>query len=107
MKTKTDKERKNYCDILDKELTRMKSRLMEIASEVESLGGREGELLKPHVAHLHDIAGTIEWKLDIMLKACPFDWHGHEKKYESTVSVSGLENVAETEKVVSGGSIGG
>lgn len=107
MKTKKTINIKNYCDVLDKELAGMRSRILEIAGEVESLSGKEGELLKSHLGHLRDIANTIDWKLDIMLKACPFDWHQHYKSYESVASVKGLENIGEAEKRVSGGYVGG
>jgi len=107
MKRKKSINIRNYCDVLDKELSGMRSRIEEIAEDVRGLEGEKSEILRSHTEHLHDIANTIEWKLDIMLKACPFDWHHHYKRFESVTSVKGLEDIGEVEKSVSGGYVGG
>ena len=105
MTVKKDINIKNYCDVLDKELSGMKSRLLEITDHIECFTASEKELLKPHVGHLHDLASTIDWKLDILLKACPFDWHRHDKEFESTASVRVKSPKKESE--FSGGYVGG
>ncbi len=98
---------KNYCDSLNRELSGMRSRILDIAKEVESFEGSEGDVLKSHIGHLHDLASTVDWKLDILLKACPYDWHRHDKEFESTTSVRATEDLTDADKRTAGGYIGG
>jgi hypothetical protein len=37
--------------------------------------------------HLKELAEQIEWKLQILSHACPFEWEGSREKVESIVSV--------------------
>jgi len=96
----------NYCDTVDRELTQMKSRLFDIIKSIETMSGPETQRLAPHVQHLRDIANTIDWKLEILMRVCPVDWKGFGGKVESTASVQVEEN-QETLNSIAGGYVGG
>src|SRR5512146_1444156 len=93
-----------YCDDVNKELASMKARLHELQEEVKTVYGADNELALAHGRHLCELADMIEWKLQILMKACPFEWKGADKDIES-VSVGPAE--ATTGPDFSGGSIGG
>ena len=94
------REFRNYCDAMYKELSGMKSRLEGFVREIEHMKGPEGEVLKPHISHFQDIARTIDWKLEILTRVCPFDWTGYAG-VEKTVSVR-VEELPEKEPVGAG-----
>ena len=96
----------SYCDRMYSELTSMKSRVLGFVEEIKSMKGPEREMLEPHIAHFNDIAKTIEWKLEILGRVCPFDWKGKYSDLESTVSVEVKEDFPEKE-AVAGGYLGG
>lgn len=98
---------KSYCDVIERELSGMKSRLLEIAKTAETFKGPEAEGMRSHVGHLRELADSIDWKMDILLKACPFDWHRHEKDFDSTTSVKVSEDLDDSEKRAAGGYVGG
>lgn len=95
----------NYCDRVYNDLSGMKSRLLGYVKEVEEMKGPEREMLKPHVAHFHDIIRTIDWKLEILARVCPFEWTGFAG-VEKTASVPADEALTQ-EQLVSGGYGGG
>jgi len=86
MATVTSREFSNYCDAMYKELSGMKSRLEGFVHEIERMKGPEGKVLNPHIAHFQDIVRTIDWKLEILTRVCPFDWTGYAG-VERTASV--------------------
>ncbi len=95
-----------YCDSLYSELSGMKSRLLDFAGQIEQMQGPEKEQLTSHIPHLQEIAKTIDWKLEILLKACPYDWREFDKEYESTTSVPAPDTTSEDDEVA-GGFVGG
>ncbi len=95
-----------YCDSLYSELSGMKTRLLDFAGQIEQMKEPEKEQLESHIPHLKEIADTIDWKLEILLKACPYDWREFDKEYESSASVPTPENQGEDESV-GGGFVGG
>lgn len=76
-----------YCDTVHSELRGMKSRLSSLIGEINQMPFRERDLLKSHVPHLEDIMKTIDWKLEILARVCPYTWTGFGTDVESTVSV--------------------
>ncbi|MBI5102435.1 MAG: hypothetical protein HZB33_11445 [Nitrospirae bacterium] len=95
----------NYCDRVYNELSGMKTRLLGFVKEIEEMTGPEKQTLQPHVAHFEEIINTIDWKLEIISRVCPFEWTG-VTGVESGSSVPMMENVAEKDEI-SGGYIGG
>ena len=98
------REFRSYCDEMYKELSGMKSRLEGFVHEIEHMRGPEAEVLKPHISHFKDIVRTIDWKLEILTRVCPFDWTGYAG-VEKTVSVR-VEELPEKE-LVGAGYLGG
>ena len=98
------REFRDYCDAMYKELSGMKSRLEGFVREIEYMKGPEAEVLKPHISHFQDIARTIDWKLEILTRVCPFDWTGYAG-VERTASVR-VEELSEKE-TIGAGSLGG
>jgi hypothetical protein len=96
----------SYCDRMYTELASMRSRLLGFVKEIELMTGPEREILKPHIAHFQDIAKTIEWKLEILGRVCPFDWKGDFSDLERTVSVQIQEDFSEKD-AIAGGYLGG
>jgi hypothetical protein len=86
MTTTTTEHIKKYCDTMYDDLQDMKSRLYELIDHINSMEPRDQyeKVVKTHAPHLKDIADTIDWKLQILVKACPTDW---EKIPETDVSV--------------------
>jgi hypothetical protein len=103
---KRGKEMMEYCDSLYTELSGMKSRLLDFSGQIEQMKEPEKKQLESHIPHLQEIAKTIDWKLEILLRACPYDWREFDKEYESSASVPAPETQGEDEEV-GGGSLGG
>lgn len=95
----------HYCDRMYSELNTMKSKLAGFVTEIENMRGPERELLASHVAHFRDLEKTIDWKLEILTKACPFEWSG-DVDVEKTASVHVDEELSREQRV-SGGYGGG
>ena len=95
----------SYCDALNNELVNMKTRIDVLREEVKKTYGLENELTRTHERHLAELSDTIEWKLRILMKACPYEWKGGDKGIESTASVGQVENI--TGPDFAGGYIGG
>jgi hypothetical protein len=95
----------NYCDRVYDELSGMKSKLLGFVKEIEGMKGPEKEMLKSHIPHFHDIIRTLDWKLEILTRVCPFEWTGYTG-VERTASVRVDEELSR-EQLVSGGYGGG
>ncbi len=100
-----DIEFRNYCDTMYSELSGMKSRLLGFVKEIEGMKGPGKEMLKSHVGHFQDIINTIDWKLEILTRVCPFEWAGYSG-VERTVSVP-ADGELSRQQLTGGGSIGG
>jgi hypothetical protein len=95
----------SYCDDLNKELPDMKIRIDALREGLKKAFGPETEIFRSHEQQLMELTNMIEWKLQILMKVCPFDWKGRDRDVESSVSVRPPDRVSETE--VSGGYFGG
>ena len=62
---------KGYCDAVDTELAGMKERINELREDVKRTYGADSELFHTHERHLLELADFIDWKLHILMKACP------------------------------------
>ena len=95
----------NYCDTVYRELSDMRSRLLGFVKEIELMKGPKKEMLESHISHFQDIIRTIEWKLEILTRVCPFEWAGYAG-VERTASVRLDEQLSQKE-FVGAGDIGG
>ncbi len=100
-----DIEFRNYCDRMYSELSGMKSRLLGFVKEIEGMKGPGKEALKSHISHFEEIIRTIDWKLEILTRVCPFEWTGYGS-VERTASVR-VDDELSREQLVSGGYGGG
>lgn len=105
MATVKDINVKGYCDAVNTELAGMKERIRALREDVKRAYGPDSELVRTHERHLVELADMIEWKLQILMKACPFEWKGQDEGVESIVSVGPAEKAPATD--FSGGYIGG
>ncbi|HAM51330.1 MAG TPA: hypothetical protein DCP92_11815 [Nitrospiraceae bacterium] len=97
---------RNYCESVFTRLTTMKAELLCYVREIEQMPEPDKEFLKSHIPHFRDIVNTIDWKLEILMKVCPFDWTGYTHDIEYTASVYVDDELIEKEPVL-GGYIGG
>jgi|GEM_PF-3526600 len=97
---------KNYCDTLFNELTAMKTKLNGFVGQIEHAEGKDKMVLGFYADHLREIIHNIDWKLEVLGKACPYDWAGFSEGVESTVSVPARDTEKEKGDF-SGGYVGG
>lgn len=96
---------KSFCDDVYFELTEMRLRLLTMNDELALTYGADSEPYKTYKRHIVELADQIEWRLEILSHACPFDWAGSREKVETVVSVGQTE--AATGPDFSGGYVGG
>lgn len=96
---------KRFCDDVYTELTGMRMRILVMVNEMQMEYGEELEPLKSYKSHLLQLADQIEWRVQILSHACPYDWKGSREKVESTVSVP--ETDTRSGPDFSGGYVGG
>jgi hypothetical protein len=105
MATVNDIKLRNYCDVINNELSGMKNRIDAMKEGLARTYGAESTEYDVHSRHLSELGEFIEWKLQILMKVCPFDWKGLDKDIETTVSVSSPDKSTGPE--ISGGYLGG
>jgi len=94
-----------YCDTVSTELSGMKRSIHKLRDEAKKTYGADSEEFRKYEQHLCELADMIDWKLQLVMKACPFDWQGADKDIESVVSVGPGEKAPEID--FSGGYVGG
>jgi hypothetical protein len=96
-----------YCDAVNSELASMKMKINELRDDVRKTYGPENDVARTHERHLVELADIIEWKLQILMKACPFEWTGADKDLDRTVSVGPAGKADADAPDFSGGYLGG
>lgn len=98
--------KKGLCDEVYTELAGMKEKIIALQNKLARSYKVEDEIFGLYDRHLHELVDQIEWKLQILSHACPYDWKGSaEAEYEeNTVSVGPAETF---ETDFSGGYVGG
>lgn len=104
MASARDADMKKYCDSMFDVLTDAKTSILELVGCIDQMQGGQRDLIKAHSGHLRDIANTIDWKLEILTKACPADWTKYSKGAESA-SVKVSEKF--DKEYAAGGDVGG
>lgn len=95
----------NYCDTVSNEFSEMKEGIHIIREEAKKTYGVESVEFQKYDAHLCELADMIDWKLQLLMKACPFDWKGTGAEVEGDVQVESVGKFPEID--FSGGYIGG
>lgn len=76
-----------FCDEVYTELAGMRMKILAMNDELSLNYGDETPPYTTFKRHLTELADQIEWKLQILSHACPYDWKGSKEKVESIVSV--------------------
>lgn len=96
---------KSFCDEVYTELAAMRMKILMMSDDLSMAYGDDSQPNHMFKRHLGEIADQIEWKLQILSHACPYDWKGSKEEVESTVSVNQTE--AGVGPDFSGGYVGG
>ena len=105
MATANDIKIRSYCDAVSSKLTSMKEGIHALQEEAKNTYGKDSEQSLIYRRHLCELADMIDWKLQLLMKACPFDWKARDSDVESIVSVKSLDK--ESDLDFAGGYIGG
>ncbi len=97
--------KKSFCDDVYTELSGMKDRIMKMQENLVERYGEQYEFVERYQRHLCELAEQIDWKLQILSHACPYDWSGSTEYEENIVSVGPAEPMPGPE--FAGGYIGG
>lgn len=96
---------RSFCDEVYTELAGMRMKLLAMTDELSVNYGDDTVPYNTFKRHLLELAEQLEWKLQILSHACPFEWKGSKEKVESIVSVRQPEPA--TGPDFSGGYVGG
>ena len=102
MATSRTIEQKGYCDEILEELALMIETVNDLRDEAGRVYGKDSAVFRTHDKHLGELAEYLDWKLQLLTTACPFEWKGITG-VESVVSVRQPEAGPE----ISGGLLGG
>ena len=99
--------KKNYCDEVYTELAGMKDRIVKMQKDLARTYPDQKEFVETYGRHLCELTDQIDWKLQILSHACPFDWKGSsESEYDdNSVSVGPVEQTPGSD--FAGGYLGG
>jgi hypothetical protein len=97
--------KKGYCDEVYIGLSDMKERLLTMRDNLALHYGGESEIFGTFERHLCELVDQINWKLQILSHACPYDWKGSSEYEENIVSVGPTDNAPASN--FSGGYLGG
>ena len=95
----------SFCDVVTRELSEMKEGIRLIREEAKMAYGVGSEEFRKYDVHLSELADMIDWKLQLVMRSCPFDWKGGGADIESEVQVESLGKLPDID--FSGGYIGG
>ena len=96
---------KGFCDLAYIELSGMKKKILDMRDDLARTYGADTKVFGMYERHLRELADQIEWKLQILSHACPFDWKGSTEYNDNVVSVGPAEKAPEID--FSGGYLGG
>jgi hypothetical protein len=94
-----------YCDEVSAKLMDIKESIHMLQEDAKKVYGETSERSEIYVRHLCELADMVEWKLQLLMKACPFEWKGTDREFDRVASVASSEDIAKSE--FSGGYIGG
>ena len=79
--------KKGYCDEVYTELSGTKNKILSMRDKLARTYPAESELSVLYDRHLCELTDQIEWKLQILSHACPYDWKGSAAYEDNAVSV--------------------
>jgi len=94
-----------YCDEVSEKLTSIKESIHLLQEDAKKVYGEGSERSKIYGRHLCELADIVDWKLQLLMKACPFEWKGTDREFDRIASVASSDEIAKSE--FSGGYIGG
>jgi len=94
-----------FCNDVYTELAGMRMKILMMSSDLVATYGEESRPLNTFKRHLNELADQIEWKLQILSHACPYDWKGSAENIETVVSVKQTDTAEGPD--FSGGYLGG
>ncbi len=71
-----------YCDEVSEKLMSIKESIHMLQEDAKKVYGEGGEFSKSYVQHLRKWADMVEWKLQLLMKACPFEWKGTDRGFD-------------------------
>jgi len=96
--------KRDICDDVYSGLSGIKVKLLAMRDDLARTSGVETNVFGLFDRHLCELVDQVEWKLQILSHACPYDWKGSSEYEENTVSVGPAEK---TPADFSGGYLGG
>jgi len=96
--------KKGLCDDMFNELSDIKEKLVAMRKDIARTNGVEAKVSGLFDRHIGELVDQVDWKLQILSHACPYDWSGSADYEENTVSVGAVEK---TINDFSGGYLGG
>ncbi len=97
---------KGFCDEVFTELSGIKDRIMVMRDRLAVTYSSEKELFNLVDRHIGELVSQIDWKLQILSHACPYDWQGSaEAEYEENTASVGPADMREPD--FAGGYLGG
>ncbi len=98
--------KKGFCDDVYTELSVIKDRIMVMRDKLARTYSGEDDMFKLYDRHIGELVDQIEWKLQILSHACPYDWKGSsEAEYEENTASVGPADTKEPD--FAGGYLGG
>ncbi len=94
-----------YCDELSGKLMSIKESIHLLREDAKKAYGEDSESSNIYERHLSELSDMVEWKLQLLMKACPFEWKGTDREFDRVASVASSEEIAKSE--FSGGYMGG
>ncbi len=94
----------NLCDDVYSGLSDMKEKLVVLRNDLARTYGGEMNVFGLFDRHLRELVDQVDWKLQILSHACPYEWTGSAEYEENTVSVGPADK---TLSDFSGGYLGG
>ncbi len=86
-----------YCDEVSEKLMSIKESIHMLQEDAKKVYGEDRGLSKSYVQHLCELADMVEWKLQLLMKACPFEWKGTDREYDRVASVAFSEEIAKSD----------
>ncbi|HUI46403.1 MAG TPA: hypothetical protein VL122_10535 [Nitrospirota bacterium] len=94
-----------YCDEVSEKLMSIKESIHLLQEDAKKVYSADSKRLEIYERHLCELADMVEWKLQLLMKSCPFEWKGTDREFDRVASVASTDEIAKSE--FSGGYIGG
>lgn len=88
MATARDIRKNAYCDEVLGEIAYMIQNIHDLKAHAAEVLEEGSALARAHERHLADISDYLDWKLQILATACPFEWKGLGETVQDVVSVN-------------------